>query len=221
MKPLKSLAFLVALCTAAPWPLKGDNITLANVVININLTEDDTEHLMAANITMQIGNNAAVGGASVVDADKIHFTFPFMMTLDNRFTGANNFQAPITLQDLLDNVLATTNPGLHANGLDGGDVISYAANGGTPIGAFSSDLGNDDDPIENERDSWIVTVQRQIGQNSILFQNYQVNYLVVSPAEGGKPAPEAAPEPASWVLLSAGLIAVCGVKVWGARRRAG
>src|SRR5437868_5768777 len=115
-----SILLLITLAAALSQPVTADTITLDNVIFNISLTENATEQLTAANVTMQVGTNAAVGGAAAINADMIHFTFPFAVTLDNRFGTPNTFQAPITLQDVLNNVLATTNPGPNANGLDGG-----------------------------------------------------------------------------------------------------
>ena len=219
MKQWGSLIVLLALRGVTPSPLKADNITLPNVVFNLDLTEDALENLAAANVTMKIGANAAVGGAAAVNADKIHFTFPFAIALDDRFTGAG-MGISITLQNFLDNVLSTAPGSPNQGKLDGGDPISYAANGGTPIGAFHS-LPGDDSEAETgatkEKDSWVVTLQRQIGQNSILFQSFQVNYSIDSPAEG-KAIPEV-PEPASWVMAAGGLLAAWVTKGWRARCR--
>src|SRR2546423_8160100 len=96
-----SIPLLIALAAALSQPATADTITLDLVTFNISLTENATEQLMAANVTMQVGANAAVGGAAAINADMIHFTFPFAVTLDNLFGTPNNFQAPITLQDVL------------------------------------------------------------------------------------------------------------------------
>src|SRR6266481_1084823 len=102
---LRSFSILLLIALAAiPQSVRADNITLDNVVINISLTETATEQLLTANVTMKIGSGAVVGGAAAVNADMIHFTFPFAITLDNRFGTPNNFQAPITLQDILNNI---------------------------------------------------------------------------------------------------------------------
>lgn len=212
MKHLSSLVFLLVLGTATTRTLQADPIVLTPVIINISLTEDDLENLLTANVTLQFVGSPAVGGVAPVNADKIHFTFPFAITLDPRFPGAG-MGIPVTLQDFLDRALATTLGSVHQNGLDGGDPISYAANGGTPIGAFMSRPG-DDSPAETgtatEKDTWVYSLQRQIGQNTILSQDYQINYSVVSPAEG-KAVPEA-PEPASWALAAAGWFTLCATK---------
>jgi hypothetical protein len=192
-------------------PGKADNITLPTVTTNITLCENVNELLQVTcqdrngkqfttSVTQQTGSGALQGGPASVDPDMIHFTFPFQMTVDSRLGRS--------LQDILDFAFDTTAANVNnSNKLDGGDPISYAANGGTPVGTFKSLSGNDDDPVETETDSIAITFPKRINDNSTLFQTYVTNYTVISPAEGGNPGGET-PEPTTATLLLAGLLLI-------------
>jgi hypothetical protein len=197
---------VMVLCVAAGVSrIARADVILATVTTNITIVENTNELLDTAVVTQKIDNGAFGGGPAAINADKIHFTFPFAMTLDPRF-GANNFGPAVTLQDVLFVAFDTTATGKHPQALDGGDPISYAANGGIPIGAFSSDKGTDDDGIETESATLRTTISHQITQNSFLRQTYVTNYTVISPAEHGKPGE--IPEPAAWMYSVAGLVGV-------------
>lgn len=197
---------------------QADNIVLPTVTTNITLCESVTELLQATcvdrsgkqfttSVTQQTGNGAVRGGAAAIDGLNIHFTFPFQMTVDPQLNR--------TLQEILDFAFDTTAANINnANKLDGGDPMPYAANGGTPIGTFKSDLGTDDDPIETETDSISITFPRKINDNTTVFQTYVTNYTVISAAEGGTPTAET-PEPASALLLSTALLGIVTVLLHG------
>jgi len=201
-KFIRSVVIVLCLAAAVSGTAQADTI-LPTVTTNITLVENTNELLDTAIVTQKMDNGAFAGGPAAIGADMIHFTFPFAMTLDPRF-GANNFGPAVTLQNVLFAAFDTTNKGLHPQALDGGDPISYAANGGIPIGAFSSDKGTDDDGIETETANLSTTISHQLTQNSFLRQTYVTNYTVISPAEHGKPGE--IPEPGDWMYSVAGLV---------------
>ena len=117
---------------------QADIIQLPTVSTLITLCEESSEHLQATctdrsgkpfttSVMQQVGAmNPFVGGAAGISADGTHFTFPANINtaIDPRFG--------LTLQNILFAAFDTTASGPNPQALDGGDPISYVANGGRP-----------------------------------------------------------------------------------------
>ena len=193
---IRSCVFLLPVIATTGIAARADTI-LPTITTNITIVEDTKETIDTATVTQRVGTGPLVGGAAIIAADNIHFTFPFKMTVNP------NIATRFSLQDILNIAFSTTNPGFHPHALDGGDPISYAANKGTPIGAFSSDLDTDDSGKEVETDTIGATFSVPKTKTTFFIQSYVVNYTVTSPAEHGKPGE--IPEPASAVLVLLGI----------------
>jgi hypothetical protein len=203
---------------------QADIIQLPTVSTLITLCEESSEHLQATctdrsgkpfttSVMQQVGAmNPFVGGAAGISADGTHFTFPANINtaIDPRFG--------LTLQNILFAAFDTTASGPNPQALDGGDPISYVANGGRPIGAFMSDAGTDDDPIETETAVLSYTASHALSNKSTLQQTFATKYVVISPAEHGKPGE--VPEPRDWMYSVAGLVVFGLIRYQSSRCRA-
>ena len=81
-----------------------------------------------------------------------------------------------------------------------------------------SDAGTDDDPIETETAVLSFTASHALSSKTTLQQTFATKYVVISPAEHGKPGE--VPEPRDWMYSVAGLVVFGLIRYQSSRCRA-